>query len=591
MRRASDAKGLVPQALFDALRRHLLAKKQSRNPGLSKSQTVQTNAVVGDTPLDFAAMAAPSKRARKIRSADEFDTRRLREALKTLRTGRIPLTSWTLDQIFTARDSQLRGQFQLPARLAESMRTDDALAVAFENRLAPQRCIPVEMVPVKGARGLSIAGEAEALFGQAGVGISQDTIASIHACLANHDVAFATCTATPRADGSRVDVEVHSFPIEYVRWDPFFRYFKAKVDPATIMPGDMPDPGDTDALNEYGPIGGFEVPIVHGDGRWVVFQRFEIDPFKHAPLLSAAVVWARHAYAVRDWAKGSVAHGSAKVLGSLPAGMALQTTNPGGSSVLTPEATALVDALQSFATSDSPVAIAPAGADVDFITNNSTAWQVWAELILNTERAAARIYLGTDGTLGSTGGGPGVDIATLFGVATTKVEGDLKCIERGILTGVIEPWCAMNFGDSTLAPTRRYMVPDADADAARASIATRKTAFFADIEKARDLGFDVTQKYVDATAAAYDIPSPSLNAAAEKGPSTSLTTKEVAGIVITVNEARASASLGPLMLADGVTPDPRGTMTIGEFNSGIIAKADVATTPASGAPPAALRAV
>ncbi len=448
-----------------------------------------------------------SKRAKKVRQGAEFDIARLKASLETPKTGRIPLTSWTLPEIFAARDAQLRGDFVMPARLAEIMRTDDALAVAYEGRLAPQRCIQVEMCPAPGARGAPIAAEAAALYGQGGVGITPETMGSIHGCLVDHDVAFGYCVATPRPDGSRVDVEMHAWPIEYVRWDPYYRCFKTRVDPETLGKGDAPDASDPEVQKTYGAVGEWEVPIVHGDGRWVIFQRFEIDPFKHATLLAAALVWARHAYGLRDWAKASVAHGSAKVIGHLGEGVPLQDTATAG---LSAEASAMVAALRAIATSDSPVALLPSGATVDFLTNSSTAWQVWTELIANAEKAAARIYLGTDGTLGSVGGAPGVDIQALFGVAETKVEADLKCLEHGIKTGVIEPWCAMNFGDSGLAPTRKYLIPDGDAAALDKSLAERTAGFSAALKGRFDAGIALTQADVEGLAADFKVRAPVL---------------------------------------------------------------------------------
>ena len=161
-------------------------------------------------------MGAPSKRARKVRAASEFDVARLRAALASPKDGSA-VYSWTLAEIFAARDQQMRGQFARPARLAESMRTDDALFVAYDNRLAPQRCIKVEIKPAAGARGASIAKEAEALFGQNGVRIHPDAIADVHGCLVNHGIAFAVNTATLRDDGSRFDVEMHAWPRKYWR--------------------------------------------------------------------------------------------------------------------------------------------------------------------------------------------------------------------------------------------------------------------------------------------------------------------------------------------------------------------------------------
>lgn len=385
------------------------------------------------------------------------------------------------------------------------MRTDDALAVAYENRLAPQRCIPVEILPAKkdNPQATKIASEAEALFGQEGVGIHPDTMADIHGCLVNHGVAFAVLTTNPREDGSRIDVELKFWPIEFVRWDPLFRVFKARVDPASVPNGEI-DPED---IKTYGPVGSYELPIVHGDGRWVIFKKHDWEPFKQeAALLSAALVWARHAFAVRDWAKGSVAHGAAKVVGEMPAGVSLQDAD----GELTDEAAAFLELLRSMASDDAPVGIQPSGSKVQFLTNTSTAWQVWSELVKNAEAAAARIYLGTDGTLGSKSDAPGVNIEALFGVATTRVQGDLACLERGIDTGVIEPWCAMNFGDSTLAPKRRYQIPDEDADAVAESFAKRNASFWLDLKGAHDSGIAVDQKYVDELARKHNVPAPTL---------------------------------------------------------------------------------
>ncbi len=435
-------------------------------------------------------MGAKSRRAKRVRAEAEFNTARLKKSLETPRGSGIPLTSWTLPEIFAARDAQLRGDFRLVAKAAEIMRTDDAIAVAREGRLAPQRCIGVEMVPAKGARAESVSAEADALFGQAGVGISPDTIASIGSCLLDHDLAFGINIATPREDGSRIDFEHHAWPIENVRWDEYERCFKTRVDTAEDGGEDL--------------IGG-EVSIVHGDGRWVIYQRYEITPFKHATVLAALLIWARHSLGIRDWAKSSVAHGNVKMVGQLPEGVALQTNGSDSE-----EAVAMLNLMQGLVSGDALAGMIPAGAKAEFISNPSNAWQVFDELVKNAEAAAARIYLGTDGTLGSKGGAPGVDIQSLFGVAATKVEGDLKCIQRGIDTGVIQPWCAMNFGDSSLAPSRRYMLPDADADAERASRTTRQTAFFDHVERERKLGFEVPQARVDEIAALYSVKAPVL---------------------------------------------------------------------------------
>jgi hypothetical protein len=442
-------------------------------------------------------MGAQSKRAKKIRKASEFDIERLRNALSLPPGSGVPLTSWTLEQIFGARDDQMRGQFSRPAKMAEAMRTDDALAVAIENRLAPLRCTKVEMKPAKSDRGGKISGEAAALFGQSGVGLNPDTHASIHKCLVDHDIAVAQCVPTTREDGSRTDLEIRAWPLEHVRWDAYTRQLMTRIDPRSNVDG----------------VAG-EIPIVHGDGRWLVFQRYEIEPWKNATLLSAAPVWARHAYAARDWAKGSLAQGSVKMIGQLPAGVPLQEDG-----TTSPEAAAMLEIMRDLISADSPAAMIPAGAKAEFASNTSTNWQIFSELILNAERAAARIYLGTDGVLGAQGGAPGVDIQSLFGLAATKVESDVACLARGFQTA-IDVWCAINFGDSSLAPTRRYLLPDADADAARASDKVRTDAFYDEIDRAKSSGFAITPEFVEKTAKKHGIEAPPLAAAPAQGQGT-----------------------------------------------------------------------
>lgn len=518
-----------------------------------------------------------SKRAKKIRDADEFDITRLRSELARPRDGTGIVYSWSLADILNARNAQMLGRFQLPARMAESMRTDDAIAVAYGNRLAPQRCVPVEMVPASDKpKALSVAAEADALFGQNGIGIHPGAFADINGCLVEHGVAFGCNVATPRDDGSRIDIEHRYWPIEYVRFDQIRRKYLTRVDPTTVQPGDLllQDP-------KLGAIASYEVEINHGDGRWVIYTNHEVDAFKkEAAILSGCIVWARHAFAVRDWSKGSVAHASAKLVGEMPAGVVLQKQGK-----LTDEARAMVQLLLDLANGESFAGIRPAGSQTQFLVNSSTAWQVWTELVGNGERAAARIYLGTDGTLGATGGAPGVDITQLFGVALTKVRGDLGCIQRAFQTGVIEVWTALNFGDSTLAPTRRYMLPDADKEAWRKAIGTRRAAFFADMKSTRENGFEITQDYVDTIAEEYDVTAPQLpKESGAKAPTIALAPTDLAA-VISVNEARASAGLGELLLPDGKR-DPDGDLTVTQFGL----KKSAALAPPPPAAAAALRA-
>ncbi len=497
-------------------------------------------------------MPRASKRTPKpqTRTAAEFDLMKLAALLAMPRTS-ANVYSWSLADIFTARDDQLRGKFKLPARLAEAMLTDDALFTAYSARLAPAKAIKVDMEPASTkAKALSVADEAEGLYGQGGPGLSLETTLSILGCLVTHGVAIAYLEPKTREDGSRVDFFAKCWPIEHVYWSEAERCYMTRIK------------GDPDEK------------IVHGNGRWIVFQGHELDAFKHdACLLPAAIVWPTHAYARRDWSKGSVAHGSAKVVGEMPSGMPIQAD---GADTLTPEAAALYEALRAIATGDSPIALRPSGSKIDFMVNSSTAWQVWLELVKSASVAAARIYLGTDGILGAQGGAPGVDLSILFGVASTKLQGDFEVLTRGFQTGLVDVWTAVNFGDSSLAPKRVYLLPDPDKAAKlkedkerRAELHARRKAFFEDIDLARKNGFVIDQEHVDALAEEYEVEPPKLAPSVATAPAIQLSALNPA-VVTRVNEARAATGRGPLTLPDG-SPDPDGEMMVAAYEAKLMA--------------------
>jgi hypothetical protein len=212
------------------------------------------------------------------------------------------------------------------------------------------------------------------------------------------------------------------------------------------------------------------------------------------------------------------------------------------------------------------VGLKPAGSKIEILSNPANMWQIFDSLIGNREKAAARIYLGTDGTLGSVVGAPGVDTEELFGVSQTIVEGDFGALERGFLTGVIEIWAALNFGDSSLAPAREYVLPDADAEAVHDAFAKRQAAFHADIKAYRDNGFVVDQALVDQLARLHDVPVPTLPDVPAITAQLVLAPTDIAKVV-RVDEVRVSQGLPPI-------GDDRGQMTLPELESSSAAPAE-----------------
>jgi len=541
-------------------------------------------------------MATTTKRAKRVRTAAEFNPVKLAEAMKPPRfTG--AAYAWDLEAIRAARQQQMEGNFQLPSKLAEAQKSDDGIFTALRNRLSPARGLPVGLIPANAtAKAVRVKEEAEALYGIKGVGCHPGAFSDINECVADHGVAFGVNVLTPRADGSRVDIEHTYWPIEHVYWDRTTRAFVTRLDNGSLE------------------------TICHGDGRWTIYTQHSSRPWRWGALLSTALIWADRQFGVRDRSRASTSHGNAKMIGELPEGVAIDS----------PEGEAFLMLLRTMHEA-LPYGIRPAGSKTEMMVNQSASWQIFKEIVDSRLSDAARVYLGHDGSIRAAGGNYIKD-GYLFGVSADIVEADLRTMERGFFEGVLQPWTALNFGDSSLAPMRRWLMPDADEETRIESATKRRESLYKAISDARAAGLVVDQAYVDQIArelgvsgvtvanvttsdranaisaaakaiddanrtlatygvqvdgleiaARYGIPTVSLGPdTGDKAPSIALAPTDIAKVV-TVNEARASAGLGALMLSTGA-PDPLGLLTVDEFSQKKAAEAAAEAAIAEAAP-------
>jgi hypothetical protein len=453
--------------------------------------------------------------------------------------------TWLLESIRAARDAQLRGQFDLPVRLAEAFRTDDALFTAYQARVATQSSLALEWSAAEAG-----AGKVSSLDrAKREIVTPQHTRESLLGTLANHGVAIGYVQYEPQPDGV-TRMLLTEWPLEHVRFNP-----------------------TTDRLETRVKDGSGPVTITHGDGRWVVFRKFGIAPWtQDACVLPGALLWAAHASGLSDWAAAAYSHGQIKLVGTLPDGFALQGTD---GVVLTPDAQAFLNMLAGMSSGEVSAAVTPFGSKTELLTNGSTAWQVFEKLIENRERAAARIYLGTDALLGAQGGAPGVDIAALFNVASTRIQGDLDALERGYREGMIEPWCRFNGIPLKAAPRLTYLVPDPDADkrSEQASAAVERLSNA--MKHMRDAQLEVSQEVVNALALVLAVPVPTVLASkGEAKVPIALAPTDIARVV-RVDEARAAQGLPAL-------GDERGKLFISELEA--LAEAQATQAQADAAP-------
>jgi hypothetical protein len=501
--------------------------------------------VFNPPPVRVQARRAPAEAIKlasrivdKVRTAEEF--KGVPSYVAPIRQQG-PFT-WSLETIRSARDLQIRGDFYLPVRLAEAMRTDDALYVAYHNRIAPQSACGTKLVAHDSTRGANVARKAAN-----SVRIPRSVLEGIAGTMANHGIAIGYIEQETNDEGTQVDFRLTEWPLEHVKWDLSRSELWTRTKDLS------------------------RVPITHGDGRWVIFRKFiELPWTQEACVLPGAFIWAAHANGIKDWALASTSHGQAKIVGTLPEGLSLQ--DDGGK--LTPEAAGFLAMMQDLISGEGGAGISPFGSVVNFLANGSTAWQVFSELILNREKAAARIYLGTDAMMGAAGGAPGVDIAKLFGVASTKIQGDFSAIEQALKTGVYEPWTAINEGDSRYAPSLKYELPDPDAAAKAAERAAKLSGLLDALERYRKLNLVLTQEVVNALALLLGVDCP------PQVGSTAATQLQLPDVAITAlvlgREGRVSQGLAPFA-------DERDNMTLDEIAIYAKGRADAAVAKAKAA--------
>lgn len=383
--------------------------------------------------------------------------------------------SWSLQKIREVRDQQQRGCFEMPVRLAEAMRTDDALFTSYQARVATQSAIALTWQPSSES---SNARKSRAAIKrvQAAIKVPQHVRQSILGTMANHGLAigYVEQATVDSPAGPTIVFTLTEWPLEHVRYIASDGTLETRVKD-----------------------GGLPVKITHGDGRWVVFSKFGVLPWtQDAALLPAALLWAAHAEGLADWAGASAAHGQPRVIGELPEGIPLGDGQGG----LSPDTQKFLDLITDLINGDAAAGIRPWGAKTDWIANTSTAWQVFTELINNREGAAAKIYLGTDAILGARGGAPGVDVAALFGIATTRIQGDLEALERGFCEGLILPWCALHGVATEDAPRLVYELPDVDKDKRSEQEGASITRLADAVDAMKRAGLVVDQSVIDALA-------------------------------------------------------------------------------------------
>jgi hypothetical protein len=403
----------------------------------------------------------PGKPVESASLPDLLDVHELLDELNT-HPRTLGLNSWTRENIVAARDLQARGLFKQPWQLIRSAKTDSSIYGALLNRVAPHRGVP-RTIEAHGKPPEAILIEAQNTFAVDGAAIAPGVTADICEALAMCGVAVAVNKWSARSDGSRVDVCLETFPMENVEW--------SEIDCSYIA---------------Y-TTNGREL-ITHGDGRWVVFEKNDLEPWNWGAILPLADVWSDRALTRRDRSKNSESHGDDKWIGKLPQGIPINS----------PQGRALLTEMKNLYNFRRAILI-PYGSEVERSEAMGQNYQIFDKIIASCDKDAQRVLLGQDGTMNNAGGNY-IKARELFNVRFDIVESDLGAIERGLTTGTLRPWSKHNFGRWDQL-TYKYLIPDPDQDARRESIAQRHGSLNKIVKEELDLGATVDQARVNYLAA------------------------------------------------------------------------------------------
>jgi hypothetical protein len=391
----------------------------------------------------------------------------------------LTLSSWDISRIREARDAHVLGQFQASAVLADALMTDGRIYQATTQRIGPPLGIAREVIGGSRWNGKGLTetvrvGVQEILLGPGPApALGPATLAPIFLSLAVMGVCILQVIRRPRADGSRIDVELRPWPLQQAYWNEAIRRYVL--------------------FSTDGPI-----EVTPNDGKWIVIEPWGPRSFKLGAIRALALLWADRAYAQRDRSNHSAAHGSVNIVGTLPEGVKVRS----------PEGAAFRDAVRLLQQARSGI-ILPDGSKVAPFEPQTQASKIF-DSIIDSDNGDIALCL-----LGILPGGDGTykPIPQLDGVRYDLVRLDIGAAESQLQTGLVRPVTAWNWGDDPeLVPAYRWLVPDPREIERVDAEARHHAALSTTLQAYRGAGLLVDQPLVNRLAARFGIsPAPLLD--------------------------------------------------------------------------------
>jgi hypothetical protein len=378
------------------------------------------------------------------------------------------LGEWTVDRIREHRDAHQAGRIFAGKRLCRFFRRDSNYVGALGQRVAPW--LATNHVLVGGDERLRL--EVEPQIGLRGPMLTPPVLREMAEDLASCGLAVLQNVWRPRPDGSRWDVVCVPWDLEFVDTDSFGRLY---------------------AITTEG-----RIPIHHGDGKWIVARTVENHPYEHGAVVPLALHIADRGHTIVDGANAKFAIGNPKMHATLPEKIGVQ--DPVGKS-LEAAVAELWQGVRHIMTT--------AGTKLEKLEFSGGGYQLFPQSLKISKTDIFFALTGQDGSATNEGGSY-AKAQFLQGVLRDWVTADTQSGGTAFTTGLLQPYAAVNRGDSSLAPILGWPLPDPENAERLKALAVRILDYCTVVERYQQTGHVVTPQFARDLARVFEVPAPEL---------------------------------------------------------------------------------
>ncbi len=373
-------------------------------------------------------------------------------------------TEWTMEQVHSALDMHMQGNFTLSAYLVDSLTGDDRVAATLGQRMGALFSRPMQTTPSP----LDTSGEVAAAWDNAWEKFAPTSVLEELQSWGNLLGLFLA--------EIRWDTDVTPWQPYLKPWHPTHVMYRWDLRKYTVTTMD-----------------GLEV-INPGDGRWVLgTPHGEYRGWRRGAVRPCAIPWFARQLSWRDHARFNERHGLPIIKAMAPARSDpnLRDRWSQGLANMGQEAVVLC-----------PQMVDGTGYDVEILEARDRAWESFGALAARADMAIVLSLLWQNLTTEVTGGSYAAAVVH-EGVKQTAARFDNATLTHTIYHQCARVFAAWNFGDPDLAPTRTWVIEEPSDHLTSAQTFTEFGKALSNIKTA---GFDLTPQAVAELAFSFNLP-------------------------------------------------------------------------------------